>query len=71
MKQAMMSFEHDLEDGWYRMVEPEPNKLGETWETAIAAFNYAKTRGWEVVWVGSNTYKPSGIEFDEPRFGGE
>lgn len=69
MKQAMMSFEHDLEDGWYRLVEPEPHKEKETWEKAVNAFEFAKEKGWEVVWVGNNYYKPD-LAFDEPRFGG-
>ena len=69
MKQAMMSFEHDLEDGWYRMTEPEPHREKETWDQAINAYNFAKQKGWEVIWVGSDQYKPSGIKFDEPRFG--
>ena len=69
MKQAMICFEHDLEDGWYRMKEPAG--ACETWEKCINAFNFAKKQGWEVVWVGDSYYKPKDIKFDEPRFGGE
>lgn len=65
MKTAYMSFEHDIEDGWYRLKEPEPHMLKETWEQAINAFNFAKSKGWKVVWTGSTQYKPDGIDFDE------
>lgn len=68
MKQAMMSFQHDLEDGWYHMKEPEPHKEKETWDKAYNAFKFAKEKGWEVVWVGDTQYKPKDLVFDEPRF---
>jgi hypothetical protein len=68
MKQAMISFEHGLEDGWYRM--KEPTGANDTWERCKNAFNFAKQQGWEVIWVGDDYYKPKDLAFDEPRFGG-
>jgi hypothetical protein len=69
MKQAMIRFEHDLEDGWYRMKEPDGPD--DTWEKCVNAYNFAKSKGWEVIWVGDPYYKPKNLKFDEPRFGGE
>ena len=69
MKTAFMSFEHEMEDGWYHMKEPIPHGEKENWDIARDAYKFAKEKGWQVVWVGDTTYKPKDIAFDEPHFG--
>ena len=63
MNTAFIRFEHDIEDGWYRMREPDGTS--DTWDRCINAFNFAKERGWQVVWEGDERYKPKNLAFDE------
>lgn len=53
---AEIHFEHDLEDGWYRM--KEPTGANDTWDRAINAFNFCKEEGWDLKWVGDERYMP-------------
>lgn len=54
---AYLSFEHDLEDSWYRL--KEPSGIADTWEQAKNAINFCLEQGWNVVWRGDERYMPS------------
>lgn len=53
---AYINFEHDLEDGWYRM--KEPTGANDSWGVCKNAVKFAEEQGWKVEWVGSENYKP-------------
>lgn len=53
---AYISFEHDLEDGWYRM--REPSGKSDTWGYCGNAVAYCEKQGWQAEWVGNEYYKP-------------
>ena len=56
---AYISFEHGLEDGWYRMKEPTgENDTWGHWQNAVAL---AQSMGWEVKWKGpqNDPYMPT------------
>ena len=53
---AEIWFEHDLEDGWYRM--KEPNGISDTWGIASNALKFCKEQGWKLIWTGSDNYNP-------------
>lgn len=57
MSTAYIRFEHDLEDGWYRMLEP--TGANDSWEVCRNAVSFANEQGWEVEWEGSDQYKPN------------
>lgn len=54
---AYIRFEHDLEDGWYRM--REPTGANDTWEICSCAVAFATAQGWKVLWEGDERYKPN------------
>lgn len=53
---AYLSFEHGLEDGWYRL--KEPSGTNDTWSHSSNAIKFSEDQGWNVVWVGEDWYMP-------------
>lgn len=61
--EAYIRFEHDIEDGWYRM--REPTGANDTWEYCKSCLDFCKEKGWTPVWEGNDMYKPK----DFPKAG--
>jgi hypothetical protein len=54
---AKIHFEHDLEDGWYRM--KEPTGKNDTWNEWRSALKFCNSQDWELVWDGpEDRYMP-------------
>lgn len=62
---AILRFFHDLEDGWYRLDEPDGSKSDWSWPESVKL--HCNSNGWDIVFLGDEMYRPESIPAAETR----